>query len=84
MKCARCGREGNLDKSPLFDVLICSRCWAAEEDAYIEVIRDLERNIERTHRWPMYWRVLEKVAGNPWEHIPLIKLAKRKRKNKEG
>ena len=84
MKCARCGREGELMESPLFGVLICGDCWEAEEDAYIEVIGDLEANIERTHRWPMYWRVLEKVAGNPWEHIPLIKLTKRERKNKEG
>src|SRR5690606_41810564 len=51
----------------------------AEEEAYIEVIGDLEANIDKTHRWPMYWRVLEKVAGNPWEHIPLIKLAKIRR-----
>lgn len=76
MKCTWCGREENLDKSPLFGVPVCDRCWEAEEEAYIEVIRDLEANIDKTHRWPMYWRVLEKVAENPWEHIPLIKLAK--------
>ena len=87
-KCTWCGREyeekmiEDLDKSPLFGVPVCDRCWEAEEEAYIEVIGDLEANIDKTHRWPMYWRVLEKVAGNPWEHIPLIKLAKRK--NKEG
>jgi len=73
MKCARCGRKGNLDKSPLFDVLICSRCWAAEEDAYIEVIRDLERVIDKRERWPMYWKVLAKVAENPQEHISFSK-----------
>ena len=78
-KCTWCGREENLDKSPLFGALVCDRCWEAEEEAYIEVIGDLEVNIDKTHRWPMYWRVLEKVAGNPWEHIPLIKLTRIRR-----
>src|SRR5690606_12762294 len=81
-KCTWCGREENLDKSPLFGAPVCDRCWEAEEEAYIEVIGDLERNIDKTHRWPMYWRVLEKVAENPWEHIPLIKLAKKTREEK--
>lgn len=85
MKCTWCGWEyeerfiEDLDKSPLFGVPVCDRCWEAEEEAYIEVIRDLEANIDKTHRWPMYWRVLEKVAENPWEHIPLIKLTKRRK-----
>ena len=88
MKCTWCRREykekmiEDLDKSPLFGVPVCDRCWEAEEEAYIEVIGDLERNIDKTHRWPMYWRVLEKVAENPWEHIPLIKLAKKTREEK--
>ena len=84
MNCTWCGREGELSESPLFGVPICGGCWEKEEDAYIEVIHDMERNIEKTHRWPMYWRVLEKVAGNPWEHMSLIKRIKKERENKEG
>jgi len=85
MKCTWCRREykekmiEDLDKSPLFGVPICDRCWEMEEDAYIEVIGDLEANIERTHRWPMYWRVLAKVAEKPEEHVGFIKWCKERR-----
>jgi len=83
MKCDRCNRGADsLMESPLFvGEKLCDGCWSAEEDAFIEVTTDLERHIDKIERWPLYWRVLAKVAEKPEEHIGFIKWCRERKVN---